>query len=79
MSNSAKPPAPPKIRRATLTQSDAKLYAMTQVIWGVGSHGDCLLDPLRAMDLLTKFPYDSSAMAQSQCQQLLHSCRDWYP
>ena len=29
---SAKPAALPKIRRATLTQSDAKLYAMTQVI-----------------------------------------------
>ncbi len=26
----SRPPAAPKIRRATLTQSDAKLYAMTQ-------------------------------------------------
>lgn len=31
----AKPPAPSNIRRATLTQSDAKLYAMTQVICDV--------------------------------------------
>jgi len=31
--SSAKPPALPRIRKASLTQSDAKLYAMTQVIW----------------------------------------------
>ena len=30
--SAAKAPGPSKIRRATLTQSDAKLYAMTQVI-----------------------------------------------